>query len=903
MAGVSGAVMAGMVATGADKPAQERFAKCELHMHTTRSDGNATPLQAAQIYNDKGFNVCIFTDHIVDWCYGGYFNPTDMFNDKELNDYISIPGSELSVALKNRYDRPIEVHINALGLDFPMMPSYTGNIVDEIRENVRLSWDAGAVAQVNHPNFLWSFDYVELSQINDPYILELVNQDPGCNNYGDLSRPSVEQIWDALLSEGKRVYGSATDDTHYYYNYEPATSSPGYGWVVCQVPELNRTNILNALRLGKFYASTGPELESYSVDGRTIKVKVKPQDKQNFRIKFIGRYGQILHDVEGLEASYTIKGDEYYVRVRVGDDAENTVSASGIPGQALYCQPIFVADLDAKDAFAPQVADFSAKAANAALAVKFGGAAENFLTVDESSVYNGSNPGWRTAGYLHKGENLLPDLTPVQQGFVTAELPGTLQFNLPAGGYKATLLIGESGARIYQPSTMQLELNGRPVLKDLMTKSGDYQLHTFQFRSNGDTQELTFRGLPRYEGDFCRSIWSAAALIIERDETAKNVNNAFFTAEPTVELSADNLELAVPVKVTVRSFFPNWSEAKLNGSLSMPEKMQPYFAVTPVKQEQTATPNGTQFIAEYEVTLIKPFTLQKKMNSTLVGDEYVPEVPEAILFASVTDTNTGSAQSKRFRLPLREPKLKLAATNRDNTFKVELLPVSNRTTSCKLNLTLPESWQLSQPLPAELTAQNGEPVQLEFTVNAPADTNWTEAAAVLNAQIDGADLTAIPFQLRVNGKIGTFAEPGKYEVPGNITRGITMVADLTVPANDPAHTMIMFRAQKYSEVMLYLTAKGEIRAKIEDSIYNYHDRVEAFGPQLESGKTYKVAFTYDKYLGGALYVDGQKVADNFGDFNVVDIMDNSAPLELADSVKNVTLYNYMLTDAEVAELK
>ena len=72
-----------------------------------------------------------------------------------------------------------------------------------------------------------------------------------------------------------------------------------------------------------------------------------------------------------------------------------------------------------------------------------------------------------------------------------------------------------------------------------------------------------------------------------------------------------------------------------------------------------------------------------------------------------------------------------------------------------------------------------------------------------------------------------------------------------------------------------------IKAKIEDSIDNYHDRVEAFGPQLEPGRSYHVAFTYDKYLGGALYIDGEKVADNFGDFNVVDIMNNNAPLRTA----------------------
>ncbi|MDD4817212.1 MAG: CehA/McbA family metallohydrolase [Victivallaceae bacterium] len=879
----------------------ERFAKCELHMHTTRSDGNATPKNAAKIYNDKNFNVCIFTDHIVDWCYGGWFNPKDMLNDRELNDFISMPGSELSVALLNRYGRPIEVHINALGIKYPMMPAYTGDIVSEIRENVRRSWDAGAVAQVNHPNFLWSFDYRELLQIDEPYLFELVNADPGCNNYGDLSRPGAEQIWDVLLSNGKRVYGTATDDTHYYYNYQPAASSPGYGWVVCSVSELTPEAVLNALRLGKFYASTGPELEAYEVDGRTIRVKVKPQDRQHFRIKFIGRYGRLLHEVEGLEAEYTIKGDEYYVRARVGDDAESTSSASGIPGQALYCQPVFVADIEAREAFLPKIADFSERAKKSVMALKFGGAADGFVSVNPGAAADGAAK-WRSSGALTAGSALLPGLTPVENGYVFGEHAGTLEFSLPAGSYRATLLTGESGSRIAQPSSLQVELNGRPVLSGIMEKSGEFALNSFEFATDGAPQKLTFRGIPRMAGDYCRPEWSATALIFEKTAGAKLPEvAALFDRAPDVEMTRNQLEMSVPEVFTLNAVNASARPETLTLTLTADEKMKDYFSIEPLDAASSEVAQGVEFSARFRVMLRKPFDLKKKMQSTIVGDEWVPEPPDGVFFAGVSVA--GAAEKlARFRVPLTEAKLKVRSLDRDNRFAVIIEPGSEREMTGRLNVDVPSGWRLAEQLPETVTAKDGMPVVVEMDFVPTADGM---AAGDTDAKIEfsfGNATVAAGFPLRRNGEIGKFQGPGTFEVPFRVTRGLTVVCAMEFKDFTAMNVPLMFREQKYSEFMIYTKPDGSLHCKIEDSIDNYHDRVEFSGPVLEAGRKYTVAVAWDKWRGGAMYVDGVKVADFFGDINVVDLIDNGAPLVLGSGTGAAVMYNYALTDKEIADI-
>jgi len=134
-----------------------------------------------------------------------------------------------------------------------------------------------------------------------------------CNNEGSLSHLSTEQIWDVLLSEGKVVYAAATDDMHVLDIAN--VDGPGRGWVTVRVTELSQRAILGSLAKGDFYASTGVELADYSFDGKECKVRAKPGRK--YLIRFIGKWGQILQETDGVSAAYKITGKESYIRCKV----------------------------------------------------------------------------------------------------------------------------------------------------------------------------------------------------------------------------------------------------------------------------------------------------------------------------------------------------------------------------------------------------------------------------------------------------------------------------------------------------------------------------------------------------------------------------------------------------------
>ena len=64
-----------------DRDGKKRY-KVNLHMHTSRSDGHATPAEAAQRYLSEGYDAVAFADH---WVFGG---------ENTINGLTILPGAE-----------------------------------------------------------------------------------------------------------------------------------------------------------------------------------------------------------------------------------------------------------------------------------------------------------------------------------------------------------------------------------------------------------------------------------------------------------------------------------------------------------------------------------------------------------------------------------------------------------------------------------------------------------------------------------------------------------------------------------------------------------------------------------------------------------------------------------------
>jgi hypothetical protein len=102
--------------------------------------------------------------------------------------------------------------------------------------------------------------------------------------------------WDRLLSRGKWLWGFATDDLHRPDDIEIA-------WIVAQAEERTATAIMDGLRHGRFYASTGVTINAVSVSDRTVSIDTA--DAQ--RIRFITGWGGVIRaTVKDRRASWTV---------------------------------------------------------------------------------------------------------------------------------------------------------------------------------------------------------------------------------------------------------------------------------------------------------------------------------------------------------------------------------------------------------------------------------------------------------------------------------------------------------------------------------------------------------------------------------------------------------------------
>ncbi len=303
------------------QPRELRWFKGNLHTHTLNSDGDSSPLDVATWYRENGYQFLVLSDH-------NYLTEVDELNRiiGAKDKFLLIPGEEVSDRFEGR-----PVHLNAYGLRELVRPAGGASLVETIARNVAAIVEKGALPAVNHPNFRWAMTAKDLAQVPGLTHFEVYNGHPGVNNLGGGGEQSLDEMWDALLTAGRRVYGVAVDDAHHFKRFGRNLSNPGRGWVSVRAASLEPENIIGALRRGEFYSSTGVELQTVEMTSGGLRLEIKPQGDFKYNTLFIGADGAVLERSIQANPAYRFKGNEKYVRARV--EASN--------GDAAWTQPVF----------------------------------------------------------------------------------------------------------------------------------------------------------------------------------------------------------------------------------------------------------------------------------------------------------------------------------------------------------------------------------------------------------------------------------------------------------------------------------------------------------------------------------------------------------------------------------
>ncbi|HJR65585.1 MAG TPA: hypothetical protein VJ802_04095 [Gemmatimonadaceae bacterium] len=268
---------------------------------------------------------------------------------EERGHFVLVPGEEITQYLAGR-----GAHMNALNLAEAVSEQKGTSLVEILRkdlDSLRVQEGRTAreiVAVLNHPNFLWSQTAEDLIALPDLRFFEVYNGHPLVNILGDSLRPGNERIWDIVLTRrlttgGAMLYGVATDDAHDYHEFAPRHRNPGRGWIMVRASTLAADSLMRAMARGDFYASTGVTLSELRRQGQRLTVAITGAAGVSYTTQFIGtrrgydttsvarhdsagtpitrhysnEVGAVLSEVRGTSASYTMRGDEVYVRVRV----------------------------------------------------------------------------------------------------------------------------------------------------------------------------------------------------------------------------------------------------------------------------------------------------------------------------------------------------------------------------------------------------------------------------------------------------------------------------------------------------------------------------------------------------------------------------------------------------------
>ncbi len=288
--------------------------KGNTHTHTLNSDGDSFSDEVARWYREHGYHFLVITDH-------NFLTDVDALNELYGKEgrYLVIKGDEVSDGCDGK-----PIHLNALNPDYNVLPQGGSTIVETLQNNIDAIRASSALVHINHPNFVWALTADDLKQVKGCLLFEVFSGHPAVNNLGGGGSPSVEEMWDEVLSSGKLMYGMGVDDAHTFRQPENRKAArPGQAWVVVRAAELSVEAILDGLEKGDFYASNGVELADYRANQEEIRVEIKENTNTKYRVLFIGKEGKVLGEEVSSPAVYKFSGDEMYVRAKIIDSNGN----------------------------------------------------------------------------------------------------------------------------------------------------------------------------------------------------------------------------------------------------------------------------------------------------------------------------------------------------------------------------------------------------------------------------------------------------------------------------------------------------------------------------------------------------------------------------------------------------
>ena len=269
-----------------------QFYKGNTHAHSTQSDGRLSPEEVFETYQAAGYDFLALTDH---WY---------VTNEQAYKEMLVIPGVEYDFTFQTQvlhlvclYHKARDAHGISQGISHQAVIQHV-NKVGGVVIAAHPAWS------LNTPEFLASLDGVSIAEVYNTMSDEPFNGPRG----------NSESLLDVTAANGKYYRLIAADDSH------PNRGEQCVSYVMVQAAELSAKAILEALRVGRFYATQGPEFHNISIEDGLITVETSPVS----RISFCSNLYWVddrCRSGRGLTREvYRLRPNERFVRIRIIDE-------------------------------------------------------------------------------------------------------------------------------------------------------------------------------------------------------------------------------------------------------------------------------------------------------------------------------------------------------------------------------------------------------------------------------------------------------------------------------------------------------------------------------------------------------------------------------------------------------
>lgn len=237
-----------------------RFWRGNLHGHSTLSDGGFSPEEVCRRYQEAGYDFISLTDHFLKQ----YKFPIADTRECRNAGFTTIIGAELHAG---QTELGGMWHILAVGLPFDFAQTPDDESGPELAARAMA---AGAFVAAAHPGW-YSTTERDLEALGQVHAIEIYNGVAIDHN----DRADSWNIADVMHGRGHRYLTYAADDFHAVRGRHDFMR----GWVWVKARENTPEALLEALKAGHFYSSTGPQIYDVQVrTGSEVVIRCSPVD-------------------------------------------------------------------------------------------------------------------------------------------------------------------------------------------------------------------------------------------------------------------------------------------------------------------------------------------------------------------------------------------------------------------------------------------------------------------------------------------------------------------------------------------------------------------------------------------------------------------------------------------------